>query len=168
MYNRIDLPLRPCGLTGLLAAGPWVFLAVASLWITVNGYGFLAPLPLALLVMARHRWRQNGSLATPNTVVRLTTRGQRLFAELASGYQEEVRASADSRIAGRYAVLGLRGLSSGHRYPVILLPAPRGNAPANALRQLRVWLRLMPPPATPTVNKNPLKRTWSGDNTHDH
>lgn len=172
MYNRIELTLAPSTLTGALAAGPWVFLAIVALGITVSGYWPLVPLPIALVLMARHRWRQNGSLSAPGAVAQLITRGERLFVQLGHGGEEEVLVADGSRVSGHYLVLDLRGVAGNRRYPVILLPAPRGNAPPDALRRLRVWLRLMPRSPAPMMgtpwHKNFLQHIWSGGKTHEY
>ncbi|WP_372956740.1 hypothetical protein [Marinobacter sp.] len=172
MYNRIDLPLGRSTLTGVLAAGPWALLAIVALGLAVTWHWLLAPVPVLLLATGLDRWRHNGSLTAAGAVVRLTTRGQRLYVRLANGHEEEAEPSAGSRISGRYLVLDLRGQSSGRRYPLILLPMPLGNAPGAPLRRLRVWLRLMPEPPAPIDNtpwyKNFSQRIWPGDKTHDH
>lgn len=172
MYNRIDLPLSPSLVTGLLAVAPWLMLAVITMAITLAGTWQAALLLPLLATGARSRWRRCGRLSHPQAIRRLSTRGPRLSVTLADGSEEEVGVCAGSRIGGGYLLLGLTGVGTGRHYTAILVPgATGGNAGEDALRRLRVWLRLMPeppPPVTTAWYRNSLQRFWPGGKTHDH
>lgn len=172
MYNRIELPLAPSTVIGLLAAAPWILLVLVGLGMAIRGAWLVVPVVALLALQGMRRWRQAGTLTEPDAVRQLTARGPRLFTTLANGDEEEVKVSGDSRVSGRYLVLGLLGHSSGRRYPVILLPRPLGNVPAESLRRMRVWLRLMPEHPAPIDEtpwyKNFTQRIWPGGKTHDH
>lgn len=171
MYSRIDLPLRPSTLCGLLAAAPWVLLATLAFSLTAMGHWWLIPVPMLLLWVARRRWHQNGSLTEPDSIVRVTARGARLFAQLARGDEDEVVPTGSSRVSGHYLVLGLQSAHHRRRYYLILLATPRGNAPAGPLRRLRVWLRLMPEPPSPEPRRwysRLLYTKRSGEQRHEY
>ncbi|GGY75855.1 hypothetical protein [Marinobacter zhanjiangensis] len=172
MYNRIDLPLSPSRLAGLLAAGPWLGLSLAVL----IGAGYSSPwvalsMPLAL-AGAVDRWRRCGTLTHPRAVVRLVTMGPRLFVTLADHTTTEMRPLPESRLSGRFLFLALQDMQGGGRRQAVLIRKPGGNAPPEALRRLRTWLRLMPeapaPIQSPVSHKNALQRLWPGGQHHDH
>lgn len=173
MYNRIDLPLSPSRVAGLAAAGPWLLLSLATLVIAWSGLSWVAMLsPLAGLG-AMDRWRRCGSLSHRRSVVRLTVRGPQLFATLTDQTGTEVQALPDSRLSGQGLFLALRTVPDGQRLQAVLVPeAARGNAPTDALRRFRTWLRLMPEAPAPinaaTAQPNPMQHPWPGGKTHDH
>lgn len=171
MFSRIDLPLRPSTLCGLLAAAPWALLAILAFSLTTMGHWWLIPVPVLLLWAARGRWIQSGPLSAPESVIRVVTRGPRLFVELARGDEDEVVPTASSRVSGHYLVLGLQSVHRRRRYQLMLLAAPWGNAPAEPLRRLRVWLRLMPDPPRPEPRRWHLRllhTVRSGEHSHDY
>lgn len=172
MYNRIDLPLSPSVTVGLLAAAPWLGLGVAALLAAWHGTPLvLAALPVAA-AGAYSRWRLCGTLSHAQAVVRLTVSHGRLTAVLADGGELEVTIAGGSRTGGTLAFLELIPLGSGRRRSVVLAPATglpfslAGNAPPEALRRLRVWLRLMPAPGPTMPRRSFLTRFWPGGNAH--
>lgn len=171
MYNRIELPLQPSTGAGLVAAGPWLVLAVIVTGLAWSPAGPFALILLPLLLSgAFDRWRRCGSQQHPQAVVRLITRGPRLFATLKDTTVVEVEPTADSRVTGHYLILALRQRPGRQRYPVVALAA--NAADPGALRRLRVWLRLMPPAPAPIDSppwyQIPMQRPRPGGKHHEH
>lgn len=173
MYNRIDLPLSPSRIAGLFAAGPWLLLSLAVLIAAGQGMAWLALATPLTLAGALDRWRRCGALTHPRAVIRLVTMGPRLFVTLANQTTTEVQPLPDSRLSGGFLYLALQEVNTAGRMQAVLVPGkPGGNAPPEALRRLRTWLRLMPearaPINVPARYKNALQRLWPGGQPHDH
>ncbi|MFC4258328.1 hypothetical protein ACFOZ5_04675 [Marinobacter lacisalsi] len=172
MYNRIDLPLTPSRIAGLFAATPWLLLALAALVAAGYGMAWVALATPVALAGALDRWRRCGTLAHPRAVIRLVAKGPQLFITLANQTTAEVRPLPQSRLSGQCLYLALQDVHYGHRTQVILVRKPDGNAPPEALRRLRTWLRLMPQASAPIDSAAwqtfPLQRPRPGGTPHDH
>ncbi|MBZ2167300.1 hypothetical protein [Marinobacter sp. F4216] len=146
MFNRIELPLRPSILSGVVAALPW--LAIAAFLIVV-GYTripwFLGAVPAALCG-AWIYFRRMGQLKGKTAVTSLLLEQGQLYAQLDSGERKPVSPSPASRLGRRLSLLKLRANDSTVRaYSAILIDGGticHGNVPGNEYRRLRVWLRL--------------------------
>lgn len=172
MYNRIDLPLRPSRSATAAATTPWLLLLASSLVIAALAQPWVALVIPLILAGAVDRWRRQGNLTHSRAVVRLATQGPRLFASLADGTTMEVRPLPESRLCGPWLLLAMQELHGPARMQAVLAAHDRGgNAPSQALRRLRTWLRLMPEPIAPipltSARKNPLQRLWTGAKPHD-
>lgn len=168
MYNRIELPLSPSPAVGLIAAAPWLSLTLSLLILAAASSPWLAlPAPL-LLAGAFNRWRRCGSLSHPQAVTRLLIRGQQLLATLGNGTEIDVQPLAESRLTGPFLFLALRATAGDQRFQSVLTPH---NTSPEALRRLRVWLRLMPESIdltkVPVPKHNSMQRLWPGGKTHD-
>ena len=169
MYNRIDLSLSPSRAAGLLAAGPWLLLSLAVLIATGYVSAWVALAMPMTLAGALDRWRRFGALSHPRAVIRLVAMGQRLFVTRADHNTTEMRPLPESRLSGRFLYLALEDLQGGDRDQAVLIPLTAGgNAPPEALRRLRTWLRLMPAVPAPIESRNALQRLWPGGQHHDH
>lgn len=136
----------------MIAATPWLVLALAALALALNGPLYLLLLCPAGFGGAVWQFRASGLLARPDSVVALQVVDGHLWAELADGRRFEARPASESRLFGGLALLKLRLAATTLRPPLTVLVqlsgASGGNVQPEAFRRLRVWLRLAPAPDT--------------------
>ena len=161
MSSRVNVRLYPSLSAGLIAATPWFIVAGSTLAIGLAGTPLLLWFGPVGLAGAVWQIRASGLLASDRSVVQLSVDDDQLFARLRNGEQFPARASKESRLFGKLALLKLTLHGTRLKPPmvvVITLP-PRSGVPLNsepeAFRQLRVWLRLSGPAHTgPASSQN--------------
>ncbi|MDX1754469.1 MAG: hypothetical protein R3175_00250 [Marinobacter sp.] len=147
MSSRTELHLYPSLAAGLIVAAPWLLLLLTTLYLAASGpfILFLAT-PLAL-AGALVQFRRCGRLQGLDSVVALSVQETGLWAQLRDGRRLPVRASGDSRLGGRLALLRLScpGKRFWSRTLVLIHYGDRlHNVDPEPFRQLRVWLKLRP------------------------
>ncbi len=148
MFSPIDVRLTPSPAAGVIAATPWLALALAALVMALWGPVYLLALCPAGLAGALWQFRASGLLSNPDSVVRLRVRDGRLQAELADGRCFNAAPASESRLFSGLALLKLRLHATTLRPPLVVMVslagARGGNVEPEPFRRLRVWLRLAP------------------------
>jgi toxin CptA len=147
--SRIDIPLRPSGVVGCLAALPWLVLCGFILILAgTHGISFLVLLPVAL-AGALYQWNLNGRLSLGRSITRLTITDRGLQAQQRNGTQFLASVGPQSRLYPALIILKLNPDDATYKSISVLLWARNeqsvdspGNIAGDLHRQLRVWLRL--------------------------
>ncbi|MEX0605432.1 MAG: hypothetical protein WD623_08695 [Marinobacter sp.] len=151
MSSQIDVRLYPSLSAGFIASSPWLALVISALLIGLTGPPLLLWFCPVGLAGALWQARASGLLASSDSVVQLSVDEDQLFARLRNGKQFRARASAESRVFGKMALLKLTLHDTTLKPPMIVIialsPELRWSRNSNpeAFRQLRVWLRLSGP-----------------------
>lgn len=148
MSSRIDVRLYPSLSAGLIVSAPWLVLTGSALVVGLTGTPLLlwfCPIGVAGAIW---QTRASGLLAAAESVVQLSVDDDKLFVRLRNGSQFQARASTESRLFGKLALLKLALHDTILKPPMVVIIAlpPRSGTPRNsepeAFRKLRVWLSL--------------------------
>ncbi|WP_404368835.1 hypothetical protein [Marinobacter sp.] len=156
MSSRIDVRLAASLPAGLIAASPWLMLALAAGTLGLAGNPWLLVFCPPAVLGAAWQVKASGLLQSPDSVVRLTVEEGQLRVYLADGRSLPASPTSDSRLFGELALLRLTLGRSTLKPPLVVLFSSSdtrrafGNVPADSFRRLRVWLRLASPARTVT------------------
>ncbi|MBS3803104.1 MAG: hypothetical protein KGY54_01025 [Oleiphilaceae bacterium] len=160
MSNPIDVSLQPTLGAGLIAAAPWMVVALAAAILGAQGSTLLW---LFCPVGALGAWRQvriSGLLKSPGSITRLTVKDSRLHAHFADGRCFVAMPASESRIFGRLALLKLQLDKAARVQPPLVvlfnsgsMGAVSGNVHSDDFRRLRVWLKLGASEPRPTHSR---------------
>lgn len=162
MSNRIDVPLQPAIGAGLIAAAPWLVLALAAAILADQGPALLWLFCPAGVLGALCQVRSSGLLTSPASITRLTVEDGQLHAHFADGRRFVARPASESRIFGQLALLKLKlDKTAGIQPSLVVLfnsgsmGAVSGNVRSDDFRRLRVWLKLGSLSAEATHSQQP-------------
>lgn len=150
MSSRIDLTLTPSHAVGGLAALPWLLLTAFIVATAIIQWPWLLPfLPVSLFLGWRD-YQRLGLLQHPTAVTGLTVSDDTLYCRFSDGRQQPVAIGSTSGFGASILALKLRppGTMSERISTIILsdIGPIRANTSADALRQMKVWLRTGPLP----------------------
>lgn len=153
MYSPIEIPLRPNRRLATLVGMPWLMLGVTLALSAVPPWITLALAPVLLAGLWRDSQRL-GLLRGPHAITALRITDTEVAFYDDSGWQAaEVRSL--SRLFANWVWLTLRSRTSGRTRTIVLCSHPGcANTNPEALRHLRIWLRLPP---------NPLRKPRHGN-----
>ena len=154
MSSRIDVSLTPSLPAGLIAAAPWLLLALAGAVLGFAGEPWFLFLCPAAILGAGWQVQLSGLLRSSASVIRLTVAEGQLNVHLADGRSFPAHPTSDSRLFGGLALLKFRLGGTSLKPPLVVLfsfsnrEEAVGNVDPDNFRRLRVWLRLASTSAT--------------------